>query len=64
MERGEQPEMVRNAKSRAGPPELLKRRIIGRQTFVEAAGFSNRPSANEATPGAIIVEAVLGADLA
>ena len=64
MQLGEQSKMVRDAKSGVGTPEILKRRIIRRQTFFELAGFGDRPSANEAAPGPIIVEAVLGADVA
>ena len=64
MEHGPQSKMVRNPKGSVAPPELLERRLVGGQTFLELPGFGDRPRPNDATPGAIIVEAVLGADVA
>ena len=64
MEHGPQSKMVRNPKGSVGPPELLERRLVGGKTFIELPGFGDRPRPNDATPGAIIVEAVLGADVA
>src|SRR5262249_34985522 len=62
VESGEQSKMVRKAKSSVGSPEIFKRRIEGRQTFVELAEFRDRPGANQATPRPIIIEAVFAAD--
>src|SRR5262245_34667714 len=64
MKRGEQSKMVRNTQSRAGSPEILEPGIKGRKTFVKPAGFSDDPGANETGPGAVIVEAVFGANFA
>ena len=64
MEHGPQSKMVRNPKGGVGPPELLERRLVGGKTLIEFPGFGDRPRPNDATPGAIIVEAVLGADVA
>jgi hypothetical protein len=64
MEHGPQSKMVRNPKGGVGPPELLKRRLVGGKTFIELPGFGDRPRPNDATPGAMILEAVLIADVA